>query len=93
MEARFEALKNLLDELMDEMQNPIGAVSTFSLSICMAESAEARVVAIVTENGYVVVSADGQVAKCTTLHEVEQCFLSYFKVSGHRLIPANFSHP
>ena len=93
MEARFEALKGLLDELMDEIQNPVGGVFTLSLSICMVESKDSRVLATVTENGYVVVSASGQVVKCTTLHEVEQCFLSYFKVVGHRLNSSYTSHP
>ena len=93
MEARFEALKNLLEELMDKIQKPIGAISTFPLCICMAESAEVRVVAMVTEKGYVVVSASGQVVKCTTLAEVESCFLSYFKTEGHQLNHRFISHP
>ena len=93
MQARFEALKSLLDELMDVIQSPIGAVSTFPLCISMADSAEIRVVAIVTEKGYVVVSASGQVVKCTTLAEVKSCFLSYFKVEGYQLNRKFVSHP
>lgn len=78
MEKKFEELCNLLTHLFRQLPFPMGGYNKENGSIYMIDN-DLRMTALLTKNGYVVVSASGDVYNFSTIAEVESCFLLYFR--------------
>lgn len=79
MKERYNELNELLTSLFRQLPFPMGGSDDKMLSIYMSERENLRMTAIVTEKGYTLVSASGEILQCSTLQEVESAFLIYFR--------------
>ena len=80
MKERYNELLELLEDLIcNELSFPMGSVNSDMLSICVLEGDRRRLVAMVTENGYTVISAQGEVTHHSSIQDVKSRFLVYFK--------------
>ena len=79
MKDRYKKLKELLADLFQELQFPIGGENDDLMSIYMSEGENHRMTAMVTTDGYIVVYGDGRTLRCQKIQMVEGAFLVYFK--------------